>query len=92
LGKIHQFIKLIYFSADLRNETKSFYTVIDHTIAEVPPGGFCLNRKIHAAGPGERLHHAGMMTHIFGGVGGETGTWREDGWNQTQHHHHSSCI
>ena len=58
LGKIDQIIKgLYYFSANLQNETKSSNAAINHPIAEVRPGGFCLNRKIRAAGPGERLHH-----------------------------------
>ena len=35
LGKIHQFVKLYYFSADLQNEIKSFDTAIDQYIAEV---------------------------------------------------------
>jgi hypothetical protein len=35
LGKIHQFIKLYFFSADLQNEIKSFDTAIDQYIAEV---------------------------------------------------------
>jgi len=37
LGKIHQFIKLFFFSADLQNEINSFDTAIDHSIAEVLP-------------------------------------------------------
>ena len=39
LGKIHQFIKLFYFSTDLKNEIKSFDAAINHPIAEVLPGG-----------------------------------------------------
>ena len=35
LGKIHQFIKLFFFSADLQNEINSFDTAIDHSITEV---------------------------------------------------------
>ena len=38
LSKIHQFIKLYYFSADLQNEIKSFDTAIDQSIVEVLPG------------------------------------------------------
>ena len=61
LGKIDHYIKLYYFSANLQNEIKSFDPSIDHPIAEVLPGGFCINRKIRAAGPGERLHHGGVL-------------------------------
>jgi hypothetical protein len=56
-GKIDQIIKLFYFSANLQNEIKSSNAAINHPIAEVLPGGFCLNHKLRAAGPGERLHH-----------------------------------
>ena len=61
LGKIDHYIKLYYFSANLQNEIKSFDPSIDHPITEVLPGGFCINRKICAAGPGERLHHGGVL-------------------------------
>ena len=61
LGKIDRFVKLLFFSANLQNEIKSFDTVIDHSIAEVLPGEFCLNRKIRATGPGERLHHGCVL-------------------------------
>ena len=37
LGKIHQYIKLFFFSADVQNEINSFVTAIDHSIAEVLP-------------------------------------------------------
>ena len=57
IGKIDQIIKLYYFLANLQNETKSSDAPINDPIAEVRPGGFCLNHKIRAAGPGERLHH-----------------------------------
>jgi hypothetical protein len=60
-GKIDQYIKLYYFSANLENKIKSFDPSIDHPIAEVLPGGFCLNRKICAAGPGKRLHHGCVL-------------------------------
>jgi len=39
LGKIHQFIKMFFFSADLQTEIKSFDAAINHPIAEVLPGG-----------------------------------------------------
>ncbi len=39
LGKIHQFIKLFYFSSDLKNEIKSFDAAINHPITVVLPGG-----------------------------------------------------
>ena len=39
LDKIHQFIKLLLFSADLQTEIKSFDAAINHPIAEVLPGG-----------------------------------------------------
>jgi hypothetical protein len=57
LGKIDQIIIIFYFSANSQNETKSSTAAINHPIAEVRPGGFCLNCKIQAAGPGEWLHH-----------------------------------
>jgi hypothetical protein len=57
LGKIDHIIKLYYFSAKLQNETKSSNAAINHPIMEVRPGGFCLNHKIGATGPGKRLHH-----------------------------------
>ncbi len=60
-NKIDQIVKLFYFSANLQNETISFDPSIDHPITEVLPGGFCLNRKIHAAGPGKRLHHGCVL-------------------------------
>jgi hypothetical protein len=60
-GKIDQCIKLYYFSANLENKIKSFDPSIDHPIAEVLPGGFCLNRKICVAGPSERLHHGCVL-------------------------------
>ena len=37
LDKIHQYIKLFFFSADLQNEINSFVTAIDQSIAEVLP-------------------------------------------------------
>jgi hypothetical protein len=43
LGKIHQFIILYYFSADLQNDLKYFDTAIDQSIAEVLPGGLRRN-------------------------------------------------
>jgi hypothetical protein len=43
LGKIHQFIKLYYFSANLQNEIKPFNTAIDQSIVEVLPGGLAGN-------------------------------------------------
>jgi hypothetical protein len=43
LSKIHQFIKLYYFSADLQNEIKSFDTAIDQSIVEVLSGGLRWN-------------------------------------------------
>jgi hypothetical protein len=61
IGKIDQYIKLYYISANLENKIKSFDPSIDHPIAEVLPGGFCLNRKICAAGPGERLPHGCVL-------------------------------
>jgi len=61
LGKIDQFIKLFFFLANFQNEIKSFDPSIDHPLAEVLPGGFCLNRKIRAAGPGKRLHHGCVL-------------------------------
>ena len=61
LGKIDQFIKLFFFLANFQNEIKSFDQSIDHPIAEVLPGGFCLNRKIRAAGPGKRLRHGCVL-------------------------------
>ena len=61
LSKTDQFIKLFFFSANFQNEIKSFDQSIDHPIAEVLPGGFCLNRKIRAAGPGKRLHHGCVL-------------------------------
>ena len=61
LGKIDHYIKLYYFSANLQNEIKSFDPSIDHPITEVLPGGFYINCKICAAGPGERLHHGGVL-------------------------------
>jgi hypothetical protein len=61
LGKINQYIKLYYFSANLQNKIKSFDSSIDHPIAEVLLGGFCINRKIHATGPAERLHHGCVL-------------------------------
>jgi hypothetical protein len=64
VGKIHQFIKLYYFSADLQNEIKSFDAAIDHPIAEVSPGGFRLNRKNRAAGPGEWVHHGCVLFYL----------------------------
>ena len=39
LDKIHQFIKLLFFSADLQTEIKSFDAAINHPIVEVLPGG-----------------------------------------------------
>jgi len=50
-----------YFSANLQNEIESFDTFIDCPIAEVQLGGFRLNRKIRAAGPGKRLHHGCVL-------------------------------
>jgi hypothetical protein len=64
LGNIDQFIKLCYFSANLQDKIKSFDAAIDHPIAEVPPGGFRPNRKICAAGPGERLHHGCVLFKV----------------------------
>jgi hypothetical protein len=61
IGKIDQYIKLYYFSANLENKIKSFDSSIDHPIAEVLPGGFCLNRKICASGPGKRLHRGCVL-------------------------------
>ncbi len=61
LGKIDQYVKQYYFSANLENKIKSFDSSIDHPIAEVQPGGFCLNCKICAAGPGKRLHHGCVL-------------------------------
>jgi hypothetical protein len=61
IGKIVQIVKLFFFSANLQNEMKSFDPFIDHPIVEVLPGGFCLNCKIHAAGPGEWLHHGCVL-------------------------------
>jgi len=61
LNEIDQIVKLFYFSANLQNEIKSFDPSIDHPISEVLPGGFCLNRKIHAAGPGKRLRHGCVL-------------------------------
>jgi hypothetical protein len=50
LGKIHQFIILYYFSADLQNDLKSFDTAIDQSIAEVLQGGLRRNiREGHFA-------------------------------------------
>ncbi len=57
LGKIDQLIKLCNFSANLQSQIKSFDAAIDHPIKEVPSGGFRPNRKIRAAGAGERIHH-----------------------------------
>ncbi len=65
LGKIDQFTKLFYFSANLQNEIKSFDQSIDHPIVEVLMGGFCLNHKIRAAGPGKRLHHGCVLCSIL---------------------------
>ena len=61
IGKIDQIIKLFFFLANFQNEIKSFDQSIDHPIAEVLPGGFCLNRKIRAAGPGKRLRHGCVL-------------------------------
>ena len=61
MGKIDQIVKLLFFLANLQNEIKSFDPSIDHPLAEVLPGGFCLNRKIRAAGPGKRLHHGCVL-------------------------------
>jgi hypothetical protein len=61
LGKIDQIVKLFYFLANLQNEIKSFDPSFNDPITEMLPGGFCLNRKIRAAGPGERLHHCCVL-------------------------------
>jgi hypothetical protein len=63
IDKIDKIIKLFFFLADLSNQTKSFDAAIDNSIAEVPPGRFCLNRKILAAGPCNRICHGGV--HFF---------------------------
>ncbi len=53
--------KLFYFLANLQNEINSFDPSIDHPIAEVLPGGFYLNCKICATGPGKRIHHGCIL-------------------------------
>ena len=63
IDKIDQTIKLFFFLANLSNQTKSFDAAINHPIAEVPLGGFCLNCKIRAAGPCDRICHGGV--HFF---------------------------
>jgi hypothetical protein len=63
LGKIDQIVKLFYFSANLQNEIKSFDPSIDHPIAEVLLGGFCLNHNFipvihHTTAPSPKHHSA----------------------------------
>ena len=50
-------LQLNYHWKNLENVKKSFNPSFDDPIAEMLPGGFSLNRKIHAPGPGERLNH-----------------------------------
>ncbi len=57
-------LNYIIFPASLQNEIKSFYTAIDQPIAEVLPGGFGQNRKISAAGLGERLYHGCVLFYL----------------------------
>ena len=64
-GRLKDELKLFFFLANFQDEIKSFDQSIDHPIAEVLPGGFCLNRKIRAAGPGKRLHHGCVLFYLF---------------------------
>jgi hypothetical protein len=82
LGKIDQIVKLFYFSANLQNEIKSFDPSIDHPIAEVLLGGFCLNHNFipvihHTTAPSFRHNSTEEGTSRYGGG---TASSKKLGW------------
>jgi hypothetical protein len=51
----------MFFSTDLQKFIKPFNSALNQPIGKMLPQGYLLTLNSHAAGPGKRLHHGGVL-------------------------------